>query len=43
MKNMSSPIGVHWVPIIDAGISLEGDASIRGKELNVFIKSNYTK
>jgi len=48
MTNVSSPLGIHWVPILDAGIGtgdpkgmkINSSAAIKGQEMNVFIKSN---
>jgi len=37
MMNLNSSNGVHWVPIIDAGVAIPTDAATRGQQLNVFI------
>lgn len=43
MKNvadLSKPEGVHWVPIIDAGIGIKSDAAQEGVQKDLFIKSS---
>jgi len=37
MMNLNASNGVHWVPIIDAGVAIPTDAAPRGQQLNVFI------
>jgi len=36
LVDRSNDIGVHWVPIIDAGIALGDVSNIRGKEMGVY-------
>lgn len=42
LMDTSTPSGVHWVPIIDIGVSVYSDAGRKGLELDLFIKSNKT-
>lgn len=35
--NLNDKLGVHWVPIIDAGVAIAHESADRGKQLNVFI------
>ncbi|KAL4492018.1 hypothetical protein ABPG72_008439 [Tetrahymena utriculariae] len=42
MLNRNVPKGLHWVPIIDAGIAIGDVSNQRGKELGVYQKSNKT-
>lgn len=36
MLDRSNDEGVHWVPIIDAGIAIGDVSNIRGKEMGVY-------
>lgn len=40
--DLSKDDGVHWIPIIDAGISLIYDGKTRGDELDIWIQSSQT-
>lgn len=43
MLNTTNATGLHWIPIIDAGIAIDNDSNQRGKDLDVYQKSNKTK
>jgi len=30
VTNMSDPLGVHWVPILDAGVAINTNANYEG-------------
>lgn len=39
VTDISTPLGVHWVPIIDAGIGINSPFARIGNEMGIFIKS----
>lgn len=42
VTNLTDPLGVRWVPIIDAGVKYSGKFGTRGKQEGLFIKSAVT-
>lgn len=40
MMNRETSEGVHWVPIIDAGVAIPTAGAVRGAQMDVFIKSS---
>lgn len=40
--NLDDPLGVRWVPIIDAGVKYTGDSGMSGVKKDLFVKSAVT-
>jgi alpha-glucosidase (family GH31 glycosyl hydrolase) len=42
ITDLKDPLGVRWMPIIDAGVGYIGDSGLTGNEKDLFIKSAET-
>ena len=40
LTNLTTDIGLHWVPLIDIGVALDSDAATEGLNQGVFLNSS---